>query len=82
MSQVHQPSKKYTEQEVHPLKGILTTCRSVDEDAENLPKKVNRLDLCQIILNLNKKLSNFLCGRTQIIIFAACSRECNVFSLG
>ena len=55
---------------------------SVDEDAENLPNKVNRLDLCQIILNLNKKLSNFLCGRTQIVIFAACSRECNVFSLG
>ena len=55
---------------------------SVDEDAENLPKKVNQLDLCQIILNLNKKLSNVLCGRTQIIIFAACSRECNVFSLG
>ena len=55
---------------------------SVDEDAENLPKKVNQLDICQIILNLNKKLSNFLCGRTQIIIFAACSRECNVFSLG
>ena len=55
---------------------------SVDEDAESLPKKVNRLDLCQIILNFNKKLSNSLCGRTQIIIFAACSRECNVFSLG
>ena len=55
---------------------------SVDEDAENLPKKANQLDLCQIILNLNKKLSNFLCGRTQIVIFAACSRECNVFSLG
>ena len=32
--------------------------------------------------NEYKKLSNFLCGRTQIIIFAACSRECNVFSLG
>ena len=55
---------------------------SVDEDAENLPKKLNQLDICQIILNLNKKLSIFLCGRTQIIIFAACSRECNVFSLG
>ena len=55
---------------------------SVDEDAENLPKKANQLDICQIILNLNKKLSNFLCGRTQIIIFATCSRECNVFSLG
>jgi len=45
-------------------------------------KTFRTLDLCQFILKTNKKLSNFLCGRTQIIIFATCSRECNVFSLG
>lgn len=40
------------------------------------------IDVCQFITFIEKKALKNLCPRTQIINFASCSRECNVFSLG
>lgn len=43
---------------------------------------VKMIDICQFITFIEKKALKNLCPRTQIINFASCSRECNVFSLG
>lgn len=43
---------------------------------------VKMIDVCQFITFIEKKVLKNLCPRTQIINFASCSRECNVFSLG
>lgn len=40
------------------------------------------IDICQYITFIQKKPLKNLCPRAQIINFASCSRECNVFSLG
>lgn len=40
------------------------------------------IDVCQFIIFIRKKTLKNLCPRAQIINFASCSRECNVFSLG
>ena len=40
------------------------------------------IDVCQFITFIEKKALKNLCPRAQIINFASCSRECNVFSLG